>query len=415
MADLGFEHRERLSAHDQLVFSAQRAWLHGAVAEAESLYNTIIGTYPDDLEAWFHLGDLLFHSNPLRGRSSTEGREPLERVLRLHPDHVGAMVHLARISAIEGRTGEVLDLIDRILRASPDGDQVLAMRALRVFTIRDRVAIDRVSAELREARAVTVAIAFSDVALYAGDLPAAETLARSFIQVARSPELRALCHIIVAHLVLAQGRTETAWEELRVAETLDAAWGLEMRGLFATLPFLTLTEAELRKVREALAEWDPTEVTPSVFLIFAMHNDLHPAIRTYLLGLLDLRLGDITSAWAQSRALAEMGAPQGGLAESFGLELQAAIARAEGRPHDALTLLEQSRPQLWFQLTVASPFFSLASQRYLHAELLRETGRLEDASGWYASIAERSPYELIYAAPARRRLSEIAAASVITR
>jgi hypothetical protein len=146
-----------------------------------------------------------------------------------------------------------------------------------------------------------------------------------------------------------------------------------------------------------------------MFQVFAMHNELHPAIRSYLLGLLDLRLGDVPSATAHAEELANLRTARGGLTESFGLELQAATARVEGRPHDALALLEQSRPQLWFQLTVASPFFSLASQRYLHAELLRETGRLEEASGWYRSIAERSPYELIYATPARRRLSEIAA------
>jgi DNA-binding SARP family transcriptional activator/TolB-like protein len=415
MADRGFEHRERLSTHDQLVFSAQRAWLHGAVAQAESLYNTIIGTYPDDLEAWFHLGDLLFHSNPLRGRTSAEAREPLERVLRLQPDHVGAMVHLVRISAIEGRTGEMLDLIERILRASPVTDQALAMRALRAFTSRDRAAMDRISAELQSARAVTVAIAFSDVALYSGDLPGAEGLARSFIQVARSPELRALCHILVAHLALAQGRTEVAHEELRVAESLDKTWGLEMRALFASLPFLTPSKAELREVREALARWDPNEAPPSMFLIFAMHNQLHPAIRAYLIGLLDLRLEDIAGATAQAQELAELGAQRGGLAESLGLELRAAIARVEGRRHEALALLEQSHPQLWFQLTVASPFFSLASQRYLHAELLREAGRMEEASGWYTSIAERSPYELIYAAPARLRLAEMAASGVVSR
>jgi hypothetical protein len=32
---------------------------------------------------------------------------------------------------------------------------------------------------------------------------------------------------------------------------------------------------------------------------------------------------------------------------------------------------------------------------------------MEEAAGWYAAIAERSPYELIYAEPARRRLAEM--------
>jgi tetratricopeptide (TPR) repeat protein len=195
--------------------------------------------------------------------------------------------------------------------------------------------------------------------------------------------------------------------ELRETESLDRTWGLEMRALIATHPFVPASEAELRDARDALQAWNPAEAGSSAFLIFAMHNDLHPAIRAYLLGLLDVRLGDLPGAAIR---LAELGALQPeltGLARSLEVELRATIARAEGRPEEALTLLERSRPELWFQLTVASPFFSLASQRFLRAELLNEVGRTAEAVGWYASIAERSPYELIYAPPARRRLMEI--------
>jgi tetratricopeptide (TPR) repeat protein len=406
-SDKGCEHRLRLSHHDQLVFSAQRAWLHGSVGEAESLYNTITGTYPDDVEAWFHLGDLLFHSNPLRGRSAAEAREPFERVLRLDPEHLAAMVHLVRASAIEGRTREMLTLIEQILKLSPDGDQALAMRALRAFAGGDRHGIKQVSEELQGARAITVAVAFSDVALYSGDLGGAENLARSFIQVARSSELRSLCHTLVAHLALARGEIVTAWEELHAAQTLDATWGLEMRALFASLPFLAVPEAQLHAIREELTRWNPAETPASMFIIFAMHNDLHPAIRVYLLGLLSLRLDDKHGAIAHSRALTEMEDSESGLVPSLAVELRAAVARAEGRTGDALLMLERSRPQIWFQLTVASPFFSLASQRFLRAELLSEAGRKKEAAGWYASIAERSPYELVYAGPARRRLDEM--------
>ncbi len=407
VADQGFEHRGRLAPHDQQMFGAQRAWLHGAVAEAESLYNAVTGTYPDDVEAWFYLGDLLFHSNPLRGRSATEAREPFERALGLEPDHVGAMVHLVRISAIEGRRGEMLELIERILRASPESDQALAMRALRAYARQDRAEMAAVTGELQRARALTAAIAFADVALYSGNPRGAEAVARSFIQVARSPELRALCHILLAHLALATGQGQVAREELRQAESLDSTWGLEMRALFATLPFVPVDEGELRKLRAALAAWDPARVTASTFMVFAMHNELHPAIRAYLLGMVDLRLGDVAAAAGGARALEEMAAAEGGLVGSLGAELKARVARAEGKAEEALALLERSQPDIWFQLTVASPLFSLASRRFLHAELLLELGRGEEAGGWYAAIAERSPYELIYAAPAQRRLAEI--------
>jgi DNA-binding SARP family transcriptional activator/TolB-like protein len=406
-SDSGLEHRLRLSPHDQLVFSAQRAWLQGSVGEAESLYNTITGTYPDDVEAWFHLGDLLFHCNPMRGRSAVEAREPLERVLRLEPGHVAAMVHLVRVCAIEGRTAEMLSLVERVLEISPDGDQALAMRALRAFASRNRTDIAVVSGELQQARALTVAVAFSDVALYSGDLAGAEQLGRSFIQVARSPELRSLCHTLVAHLALAQGEPGVAGQELQQAQSLDSSWGLEMRGLFASLPFAGVTQAELQEVYEELCRWDPADAPASMFLVFAMHNDLHPALRAYLLGLLSARAGNVAAAIRHSVELAELEDFQGGLVPSLGVELRATIARAEGRPADALAILERPQPQHWFQLTVASPFFSLASQRYLRAELLREVGRTREAAGWYTSIAERSPYELIYAGPARRCLADM--------
>jgi len=395
VADRGAKHQQRLSPHDRLVFGAQRAWLHGAVEQAESLYTGITGTYPDDVEAWFHLGDLLFHSNPLRGRSAVEARAPFERVLRLAPDHVAGMVHLARIAAIEGRTAEMLDLIGRILRVSPDGDQALAMRALRAYATRDRAEIARVTAELQQARAITVGIAFADVALYAGDLAGAAELARSFLQAARAPELRALCHILLAHLALAADDGAGARAELAAAESLDPTWGLEMRACFATLPFLPVPEPELREVRDAVARWDPAGAPPSTFVIFAMHNYLHPAIRLYLLGLLELRLGDLAAAAERLEALAELEAG-GPLVRNLTVELDAALAHARGRDAEALARLERARPELWFQLTVASPFFSLASQRFLRARLLVVLGRTAEAEAWYRSMAERSPYELIY-------------------
>lgn len=401
LAQRAHEHRARLSPHDQLVLSAQRGWLDGAIGEAESLYTTITGTYPDDVEVWFHLGDLLFHCNPLRGRSAVEARTPFERVLSLEPDHLQAMIHLARIAALEGHRDEMLALIGRALRAGPDADQALAMRSLRAYAVRDASGIEALAGELRSARAVTVASAFADIALYAGDLEGAESLARQFLAVARAPELRALCHIQLAHLALAQGRGHLASEELRQAETLDRAWGLETRALLALLPFAPAPEAELEALRADLRAWDAAGVPPSSFPILAMHNGLHAPIREYLLGLTAARLGDRAAATSHSAELARQNPRDGHLIDCLATELDATLARDDGRPGEALSLLERTRPRLWYQLTVASPIFCLTSRRYLQAELLREAGRVEEAAGWYTSLVQRSPYELVY-----RRVAE---------
>ena len=407
LAGRAHEHRSRLSPHDQLVLSAQRAWLEGAYGEAESLYASITGTYPDDVEVWFHLADLLFHTNPLRGRSAVEARTPFERVMSLEPDHLQAITHLARIAALEGRHEQTLELIGRALRSGPDADQALPLRALRASAVGDAAGLAATLRELRSSRATTVASAFADIALYAGDLAGAEALAREFIEVARAPELRALCHVQLAHLGVAQGKHEVAQEELLRAEALDHAWGLENRALLALLPFASAPPATLERVRADLASWDPAGAAPSSFPVLAMHNDLHLPIREYLLGMAALRLDDREAARSHTAVMMRSAPGEGGLVDCLSTELAATLARCEGRTAEALSILERTRPRLWYQLTLASPFFCLTSRRFLQAELLREAGRVGEAAGWYASLVQRSPYELVYREAARERLSLI--------
>jgi DNA-binding SARP family transcriptional activator/tetratricopeptide (TPR) repeat protein len=404
----GQEYRHRLAEHDRLLFDAQRAWLLGEVTNAESLYNAITASYPDDVEAWFHLGDMLFHSNPLRGRSAAESRGAFERVLWYEPEHVASLVHLMRIAAIEGRHDEALDLSRRVRALSPEGDQALAHEAFVAFAQRDEAGIERVLGALRRARAVTVAVAFSDVALYAENPDGAERIGRAFIEVARSTELRALCHLGVAHIALSRGRWGAAEKELTSAESLDYTQALETRALFAALPFVPLEAAELAALRERLEAWDPSLAKPSSFPPLAIHNGLHPAIKAYLSGLLAVRAGDLAGArqalvQLSVRSDADESAPRAALRRG----LAAALARSESGPLEALAALGSPQIDLWFQVTVTSPFLSLAYERFFRAELLHELGRDAEALGWYGAIAQRSPYELIYAAPAHLRRAEI--------
>jgi tetratricopeptide (TPR) repeat protein len=401
-------HRHRLAEHDRLLLDAQYAWLMGEVMNAESLYNAITTTYPDDIEAWFHLGDMLFHCNPLRGRSAAESRGAFERILGYEPDHLASLVHLMRVAAIERRHDQALDLARRVRALSPAGDQSLALEAFVAFAAKDERLIERVIQSLRHARAVTVAVAFSDVALYSGNPDGAECVARAFIEVARSSELRALCHVGIAHIALSQGRYRAARAELAAAQALDYPQALETRALFAALPFVPVDEGELSELREQLRLWDPSEVVTSGIPALAVHNLLHPALQEYLLGLLAVRAGDLAEArHALGRLSAQADGTEPAARAALRRGLAASVARVQSGPGGALSLLGTPRVDLWFQVTVVSPFLSLAHERFLRAELLHETGRDAEALGWYGSIAERSPYELIYAAPAHLRRGEI--------
>ena len=398
--------RERLAPRDRILLDAQRAWLAGATAEAESLYQTTVTNYPDDLEAWFLLGDLRFHSNPLRGRSVVEAKPAFERTLALDPDHVTALVHLVRIAALEGNETERDRLIERVIALSPEGDRAVPMEALRAFARRDRKAMEAVTARLQEARPLIAGIAFADISLYSGNLAGAEELGRAVMRTVRDSELRALGHIVLAHVLGAQGRWREARAELVAAEPHAPAWALEVRALFSALPFATVEPAELAADRAALEAWDATKTEPHHHLAFAAHNGVHPHLREYLRGLLAVRSGDGPAAEEALLLLRKLEQPvsSAGFIDNLILSLTATLALSRGDAAAALRALESMWVEVWFQLTVASPFFSQAYDRYLRGEILRVLGREKEAVRWYATIAQRSPYELIYRGAADERL-----------
>ena len=401
--------RERLAPRDRILLDAQRAWLAGATGEAESLYQATVTNYPDDVEAWFLLGDLRFHSNPLRGRSVVEAKPAFERALALDPDHVTALVHLVRIAALEGNETERDRLIEQVIALSPEGDRAMPMEALRAFARRDRKAMETVTNRLLEARPLVAGVAFADIALYSGNLGGAEELGRSFMRTLRDGELRALGHIVLAHVLGAQGRWREARAELIAAEPLAPAWALEVRALFSALPFAPVEPAELAADRAALEAWDVTRTDPHHHIAFAAHTGVHPHLREYLRGLLALRAGDESAAEQALLALRNLEQPvaSSGFIDNLILSLTAALAYSRGDPAAALRALESMWVEVWFQLTVASPFFSQAYDRYLRGEVLRALGRENEAVRWWATIAQRSPYELIYRAPADAKLKEV--------
>ena len=76
---------DRLAERDRRLVTAYSAFRSGAVNDAERQYRSLLDDFPDDLEAQFQLGDLLFQYNPLRGRPRAEARPLLDQVLAHDP------------------------------------------------------------------------------------------------------------------------------------------------------------------------------------------------------------------------------------------------------------------------------------------------------------------------------------------
>lgn len=400
-ADSAVRFGERLSDHDRLLVEALAARRSGAWDDAERLYRQVVDDHPDDVEAHLQLGQLLFQTNPLRGRSAAESRSAFERVLALDPKNEEALVHLARIAAIEGRR-EAMDMLVRRLLALGTAAEVLETRAFRAFALGDREAWKRVTRELMERPPEVPAVTALEVATYLDDVDGAERFARLLTDPRYSNDVRGMAHRLLARVAVARGRWSAARGQLDTARQFDPVAELELRSLLAVLPFLQLPRAELLEIRQRVEAWPARLEAAGETSHSAAHTGLHPYVRCYRLGLLDARLGDATSALRLADSLAAAGDSADGLKadalHTFARSIRAHVAGQAGRTAEALEHLDRSS---WGM--VESIFEAEALDRYYRAELLFALGRHAEALDWYRTIAERATYELIYVAPSRWR------------
>lgn len=404
-AENAYRYAGRLSERDRRLLEAAIAWRRGAYEEAEIRYRSLVGTYPSDVEAWFQLGEILFHANPLRGRPFVESREVFERVLSFEPDHAMSIVHLARLAAREGRWDDLDALVARFMALNPEGDRVWPMEAMHVFARGDSAAQDSFVADLERAPDLSQAQSAWEVATYLRDLEGAERLTRLLTRPGRSPEVRTAGHAYLAYLRAARGRWQDAWREIEAIGAYDPVAAAEYRALLSLAPLAPVPPAQMSELRERVERLDPREAlrsdNPSMF--FNAHDDIHGVIRLYLIGVLSARLGDPEAAHAYASRLDTSRVPGPDLAAS----VRSQMALYRGLVEDALAAMEGVRQVFLYNVTLVSPVYNLTLERFTRGELLRELGRPEEALGWYANIGDATSFELPYMSAGHLRRAEI--------
>jgi tetratricopeptide (TPR) repeat protein len=411
----------RLSEHDRLLLEALVATRRGTHAEAARLYQNILATYPNDVEAWVQLGEVQFHYGPLVGHSISESKPTWERVAALEPTFFQPIIHLVRIAASEGNRGEVDSLVRRAreLRASSAGreegssrSETLELETLRAFTLRDSAEETRVLARLRTATDVTAFLSVWGLASFVGDAEAAARVGAVLVEPQRPPWVRAAGYLALANLAAARGRIEAARVPLDSASELDPRSGAEARVLLAVMPFRAVDTAEMASARDALVRARETPDPPAETAVLAgLHRGLHHHLRAYLLGLLEARLGNAARAARSAAELEALPAPAdaGSLPRDLAEGIRAEIAAHQGRPAEVTAAFTGARRASWYELATNSPFFAQARERFIQAEALVAQGRDGEAAPLYRSLhGQGSIFELPYLAPAQLRLGEIA-------
>lgn len=406
---------DRLSPRDRRILEAYRTRRVGRNLEAGEMYRSILGTYPDEMEAWLDLAEVEFHANPLHGRSFLDAHATMQRVLHYDPNHATALIHMARAAAYV-RDSEAVDSLSRkFLALDPEPSRALEVEAIRAVGMQDSAAIQAVIGRFATSDDAGVAIAAWGGGVFADDQRMIEIAVRSLTEPHRSPEARRLGYAQLAHVEVAAGRPDAARQALEDLAGLSPGMALEYEATLSLLPFAPAPSAELERLRGELERLDPTSIPTSENpnTIFTAHDPLHEAIRYYLLGLMEARLGNRDAAEAYARDLAAIptGPVDGSLQHDMAIGVRTEILRVEGDLAGALAMMESQLRHLWYAQTSASPLFSMVRDRFVQAELLVELGREDEARRWYETIAQLSVFDLPYRGPAEERLAEMDAAS----
>ena len=242
-ADHALRHADRVGVRDRRLLVAWDTLLHGDTREAERIYRAILGDEPDNVTAWSQLGEVLFHYAPRRGAPLGDSRTAFERVLNYEPGQPSALIHLARIAAVD-KDYRLLDSITRHFdRTDSVGEWRQETHSIQAAVRNDSAGLARAATELADApdgRILNQAIYAWRITL---DPDAPRQLLEPLTSTTRPPEVRAFGYVSLAWLELAAGRLERAREELARAATLDSVTAIEHGALMLLFPFVPATTA----------------------------------------------------------------------------------------------------------------------------------------------------------------------------
>ncbi|MEO5799560.1 MAG: hypothetical protein ABIZ70_13140 [Gemmatimonadales bacterium] len=382
-------YRGRLESKDRMLVEARVQFWLGDAAEAERTYKQLVAVRPHSVEAWLEYGEVLFHAGPWMGRSMVESEPAFRRVLALVPGHATAMVHLARLAALQRNRLLVDSLANQLRAAEPGHSRLAEVRLLQVGLRRDsaRVAVGR---QALDAVDVTVrAMAVDRMAAFTGDRLTALDYALPLTSdgVAEFPRRAGL--EIGAHLAAGLNRWAQSDSLLAKLALVDPLRAAQARALAV---LAVADRADSARTRRAL---DALRSAPSARFESRTDADLRPysALReAFYLGALSERLGDSAAVVAALESLDAGGigaTDTAAYARHAAGFLRALQARHRGQPAEALRLLESSWPAPRRALMVRWAWnHTVVLARVERAELLAELHRPREAWGWHDAAIE---------------------------
>jgi DNA-binding SARP family transcriptional activator/tetratricopeptide (TPR) repeat protein len=379
------KHSAHLPNRQRRLLAAFVARQQGDVSGARRAYAQLTSDYPADAEAWLGLGETIFHLNPLEGQPATDARNAFERAIKLDSLNTGAWLHLARIAALENDDVRSRRMIARARALAPD--RAVARYALHVMAL--GVPLDDATNDARGRRAASGVPITDAVELLVSSGP--EEL-RRFARRLSVGEVRGYGLRLQSLVEAGQGRIMVALALLDSCSTTNHSLAIEARSRLAALAFVPVEAGDINLIRHDLNSWNGEAHPTEMAIDSASHDAAHPYLKLHRLGLIALRVNDHAAAESITRQLdaATNSLPPNAPGRMLATSLRAHLAAARGRTREALKLLEEISGA-----RIASATSLESYDRLLRAQLLEQTGRYDDALGFYAQLGSRSPFEVM--------------------
>lgn len=410
----------RLSRRDRDLLEAFRTWRAGRAIEAERAYRAILTRYPDDVDAWFQLGEIQFHHGPLLGHAISDSEEAWRKVLSAEPRNLFAIMHLGRIAAINGRAASVDSLLSSFSPSELQTDRRLTeLVMLRAVARADTGTSRGLAGTMRKWDGLAVWRVALFVSAFSDRPTAMSAVVRDMVSESMSPGLRADVQWFASQLLLSGGQLKAAQraraeaiasEQVISPQKRREGFDETIEWFAATLP-LPYADTTLMRIRRSVSA---QPISPKANAAFLVDTELGrpiqlDALREYTIGVLSYRLRDKASVAAAATKLQHLAVSRDATSLTRDLDrgLRARLAWMNGDTDEALRLLESLESSDSQGDVDATPFASRAHERFLRGELLASLGRTDEALQWLGSLGYGAVSEIPFRAPSHLRRAEI--------
>ena len=407
-ADRALEYADRLSERDRGLLQALHLRRNGRVVEAEQALRTQLHVYPDDVEALVQLGEALFHDHQRSGRSIMESLAPFERALQLEPGNLIALIHLARLYALNGSTEKLAEASRALTVHAPDSERAREVQALNAHVLGDTALQRSLEEQIRGEPWYYRIYNALGVDRFARDPGAAEA-----IIAARESDEHFLLGLIPVVLI-EQGRREEVREFFDQPRLRDVPSWQVYEVSVLTSGLVPVDRERLAILADRLETMDAADLLTSLWL--PPYEDLTPEfiayMRDYYRALALVQLGRVPEA----RVLLDDMIARDGFSGLGTIKrdaeriLESEILLQSGERREALEVLRSVEYQVPHAATVL-PMPDQARSRLVRSELERELGDVEIAEAFLVGLDESwSPWDGMYRSSVYRMLGEIAEA-----